>query len=223
LASKAHSVATWIDCHRVFGYLVGQQLTGSTQESSDQDGVDRVLPLIESTWRNASPVGLSCLLDVEVYMGCQLLRDSDATSMASSLELRVPLVDIKVAEFAQSCAEEFKLGDAKLNGYEYGKSGSKRVLIHALRDILPPDILKRPKQGFGLPFAHWAKDGLASILDETCSRETVIARGLVDPDLLTTMAGNPRYWSTFPQAWSLMILELWCRNMIDDPKGGIRR
>ena len=219
LATKADSIATWIDCHRVFGYLVARQLTGRTQESGDHDGVDRVLPLIESTWRNASPVGLSCLLDVNVYMGCQLLRDSDATSMASSLELRVPLVDIKVAEFAQSCAEEFKLGDAKLNGYEYGKSGSKRVLIHALRDILPADILNRPKQGFGLPFSQWAKDSLASLLRETCSRETVTARGLLDPDLVTTLADGQRHWSTWPHAWSLMILELWCRNVIDHPKG----
>jgi asparagine synthase (glutamine-hydrolysing) len=222
LASKAHSVATWIDCHRVFGYLVGRQLTRSIGESNDQDGIERVLQLIDPTWKNASPIGLSCLLDVDVYMGCQLLRDSDATSMASSLELRVPLVDLKVAEFAQSCSEDYKLGDAKLNGYEYGKSGSKRVLIHALRDILPPDILNRPKQGFGLPFAHWGKDGLSSLISETCSRETVIARGLLDPELLTTLTGNPRYWSTFPQAWSLMILELWCRSVIDDPSGVAR-
>jgi len=140
--------------------------------------------------------------------------------MASSLELRVPLVDVKVAKFAQSCAEEFKLGDVKLNGYEYAKSGSKRVLIHALRDILPADISDRPKQGFGLPFAHWAKNGLTSLLEETCSRETVTARGLLDPDLVTTLANSSRYWSTWPHAWSLMILELWCRSMIDNPQTG---
>lgn len=216
LASKAHSVATWIECHRVFGYLIARQLTGTTKPSGDLDGVEEVLRLIEPTWKNASPIGLSCLLDVDVYMGCQLLRDSDATSMASSLELRVPLVDLKVAEFAQSCAEEFKIGDPKLNGYEYGKSGSKRVLIHALRDILPEDIMNRPKQGFGLPFDHWAKKELAPLLRETSSRETLSARGLVDPDLLARISGNGRYWSTWPQAWSLMILELWFQRVIDD-------
>ena len=215
LATKANSLSTWIDCHRVFGYLVGRQLTGSLNDSGDQDGVDRVLQLIDPIWRNASPIGLSSLLDVDVYMGCQLLRDSDATSMASSLELRVPLVDIKVAEFAQSCAEEFKIGSAKLNGYEYGKSGSKRVLIHALRDILPPDVLDRPKQGFGLPFAHWAQNGLQALLSETCSREVVKARGLLDPDLVSTLGASDRYWSSWPQAWSVMILELWCRGVID--------
>jgi asparagine synthase (glutamine-hydrolysing) len=218
LATKAHSVSTWIDCHRVFGYLLGRQLTGISNGSGDHDGVASVLQLIDPIWKNASPIGLSSLLDVDVYMGCQLLRDSDATSMASSLELRVPLVDIKVAEFAQSCAEEFKLGNARLNGYEYGKSGSKRVLIHALRDILPPDILDRPKQGFGLPFAHWAQNGLQKLLSETCSREVVKARGLLDPDLVSALAANDRYWSHWPQAWSVMILEVWCRKVIDDPK-----
>lgn len=223
LATKAHSVTTWIDCHRVFGYLIGRQLTGSTQENGDQDGLKRVLQLMDPTWTKASPVGLSSLLDVNVYMGCQLLRDSDATSMASSLELRVPLVDVKVAEFAQSCAEEFKLGDVKLNGDEYSKSGSKRVLIHALRDILPPDIGDRPKRGFGLPFEHWAKNGLDSLLRETCSRETVTARGLLDPKLVSSLTTSNRYWSSWPHAWSLMILELWCRSVIDDPKSAIRR
>ncbi|HKY41680.1 MAG TPA: asparagine synthase (glutamine-hydrolyzing) [Pyrinomonadaceae bacterium] len=219
LATKADSVATWIDCHRVFGYLTGRQLAGSTG-ARDHDGVDRVVPLIDPAWKDASPVALASLLDVAVYMGCQLLRDSDATSMASSLELRVPLVDLKVAEFAQSCAEEFKLGDVKLNGNEYGyaKSGSKRVLIHALRDILPPDILERSKQGFGLPFDHWARNGLQTLIDETSSREAVKARGLLDPDLVTTLRGSERYWSSWPQAWSLMILELWCRSVIDNAK-----
>ena len=215
LATKAHSLSTWIDCHRVFGYLLGRQLSGSLKDSGDQDGLDRILPLIDPIWTTASPIGLSSLLDVDVYMGCQLLRDSDATSMASSLELRVPLVDINVAQFAQSCAEEFKLGAAKLNGYEYGKSGSKRVLIHALRDILPPDILDRPKQGFGLPFAHWAQNGLQGLLDETCSPEVVKARGLLDPVLVNTLRAKDRYWSSWPQAWSVMILELWCRGVID--------
>jgi asparagine synthase (glutamine-hydrolysing) len=223
LARKAHSVATWIDCHRVFGYLVAKQLTGTTPKTDDQDGVQKVLRLIEPTWKKASPIGLSCLLDVDVYMGCQLLRDSDATSMASSLELRVPIVDVKVAEFSQSCAEQFKIGDAKLNGYEYGKSGSKRVLIHALRDILPADITNRPKQGFGLPFDHWAQRELAALLKQTSSRETLTARGLVDPDLLGKIVGNGRYWSTWPQAWSLMILELWCEKVIDDARAFIRR
>jgi asparagine synthase (glutamine-hydrolysing) len=207
----------------VFGYLISRQLTGTNHHRGDQNGLQRAVQLLDPVWKDASPIGLASLLDVDVYMGCQLLRDSDATSMASSLELRVPLVDINVAEFAQSCSQEFKLANAKLNGYQYSTSGSKRVLIHALRDILPPDIAQRSKQGFGLPFDHWAKRDLALLLKETCSRETVMARGLIDPELITTLTTNPRYWSTWPQAWSLMILELWCQKVIDNAKSKVRR
>ena len=215
LATKAHPVATWIDCHRIFGYLLaGQLANGSGATPDNHDGVQRVLPMIGPDWRRESPVGLSSLLDVSVYMRCQLLRDSDATSMASSLELRVPLVDTKVAQFARSCADEFKLGGPASEGYEYGKTGSKRVLIRALRDILPRDIVQTPKRGFGLPSEYWTEHDLAPLIAESCSRDTVVARGLVDPDMLSRLVPAQRYWA-WPQAWVLMILELWCRTVLD--------
>jgi asparagine synthase (glutamine-hydrolysing) len=220
LATKAHPVATWIDCHRVFGYLLAHQLVnGSGATPDDHDGVQRVLPMIGPDWTRESPIGLSSLLDVSAYMRCQLLRDSDATSMASSLELRVPLVDVKVADFARSCAEEFKLGAPGGNGYEYGRTGAKRVLIHALRDVLPRDIAQASKRGFGLPYGHWTGHDLAPVIDETCARETVVARGLVDPDLLSRLVPAQRYWAPWPQAWALMILELWCRAVLDRQPG----
>ena len=223
LATKAHPVATWMDCHRVFGYLLARQLVrGSGVTSDDHDGIQRVLPMIGPDWARESPIGLSSLLDVSAYMRCQLLRDSDATSMASSLELRVPLVDVKVADFARSCAEEFKLGAPGGSGYEYGRTGSKRVLIHALRDVLPRDIAQASKRGFGLPYGHWMTRDLAPVIDETCARETVAARGLIDPDLVSRLASSPRYWAPWPQSWALMILELWCRAVIDTQPSSAR-
>jgi asparagine synthase (glutamine-hydrolysing) len=173
--------------------------------------------MISADWQQESPVGLSSLLDVSVYMRCQLLRDSDAASMANSLELRLPLVDSKVAEFARSCSEEYKLGVLDGQGYEYGKTGSKRVLIHALRDVLPPDILQAPKRGFGLPYEYWMGHDLAPVIEETCSLETVTARGLVDPKLLSRLVSARRPWAPWTQAWALMILELWCRAVLDKP------
>lgn len=216
LASKAHPVAAWIDCHRLFGYLLARQLALGTQATpNDADGVQQVIPMIGQDWKRESPIGLSSLLDVGVYMLCQLLRDSDATSMASSLELRVPLVDRKVAEFARSCSDAFKLGSQAIDGYEYGRTGSKRVLIHALRDVLPREIDLTPKRGFGLPAKYWTEHDLAPVIAETCARDVVAARGLVDPDLLSRLVPARRYW-TWPQAWALMILELWCRAVLDE-------
>ena len=218
LSTKAHPVATWIDCHRIFGYLLAHQLAnGGGAPPEHHDGVQRVLPMIGPDWRRESPLGLASLLDLSVYMGCQLLRDSDATSMASSLELRVPLVDRKVAEFARSCAEEFKRGAPGNEEYEYGRTGSKRVLIHALRDVLPRDIVQAPKRGFGLPYEYWIGHELGSVIDETCSRDTMTARGLVDPELLSRLVPAGRSSAPWPQTWALMILELWCQAVLDGP------
>jgi asparagine synthase (glutamine-hydrolysing) len=180
--------------------------------------MERVEGLIGPCWREESTIGLSCLLDTSIYMGCQLLRDSDAVSMAHSLELRVPLVDLRVAEFARSCADEFKLEPDGGNGLAYGASGAKRVLIHALRDLLPPDIGRRPKKGFGLPHDDWARHDLAPLIQETCSRESIASAGLLDPDLLGSLASDGsggRIWYGWPQAWSILILELWRRSIRD--------
>ncbi|HXJ80222.1 MAG TPA: asparagine synthase (glutamine-hydrolyzing) [Candidatus Methylomirabilis sp.] len=213
---SAHPVVTWTDCHRVFGYQLARMLVnGSPPARGDLDGLDRILPLIGPDWASESPIGLTCRLDVSVYMRCQLLRDSDATSMASSLELRVPLVDVEVARFARTCDDQFKLGGPSGEGADYGQTGSKRVLIHALRDILPRDIADTPKRGFRLPYEVWARRGLGPLMEEMCSREVVAARGLVDHDLVHRLAATRRYWAPWPQAWAIMMLELWCRAVID--------
>ncbi|MBI3667700.1 MAG: hypothetical protein HY236_15970, partial [Acidobacteria bacterium] len=180
--------------------------------------MDRILSLTGPDWRQESAIGLACLLDVGVYMGCQLLRDSDAVSMASSLELRVPLVDLRVAEFSRSCPDSLKLRSDGGPGPEYGQSGAKRVLIDALRDILPPGFTSRPKKGFALPHDHWAQHELAPLVEETCSHRAVAARGLLEADAIRELASkhsNGRGWSAWPHAWSLMILELWCRSALD--------
>jgi asparagine synthase (glutamine-hydrolysing) len=150
-------------------------------------------------------------------MRSQLLRDSDAASMASSLELRVPLVDLRVAEFTRSCADQFKLYPGGGGSSKYGQSGAKRVLIEALRDILPPDIGNRPKRGFSLPQQHWMETDLKPPVEDTCSRRAIASRGLLDPDLAVMLAKDNRVrrWAAGPLTWSFVILELWCRAILD--------
>ncbi len=223
LSARANAFATWLDDHRVFGYSAARRLLAAPGPADASGGVERLLPVAGPDWWRESPVGLSCLLDVGAYMGCQLLRDSDAVSMAHSLELRVPLVDVRVAEFARSCPDAYKLAPGGGAGFEYGSSGAKRVLLHALRDVLPADIARRPKRGFALPYDYWARHELATLVEETCSREAVAARGLLDPDAVAPLAADrspSRRWHGWPQAWAVMILELWCRAVLDAPAPG---
>jgi asparagine synthase (glutamine-hydrolysing) len=219
LATRRSGLTTWLQGHTVFPYAVARRMAGLSADRRQQTArFEALLDHEFRDWKQETPVGLSCLLDTRVYMIGQLLRDSDATSMAHSLELRVPFVDLALVAFSRSCAEEFKLRADGGSSDQYDGSGSKRVLIHALRDLLPLSIANRPKKGFSLPFEHWMRGELAPLVEETCSHETIKRRGLVDPDLVAPIRKNLRAGvpgNLYPGLWTLMILELWCRAVLD--------
>jgi len=90
------------------------------------------------------------MLDSTLYMRNQLLRDSDWTSMAHSLELRTPLVDAALLHALNSMHPQFAQG------------AGKRMLGGSPTRPLPAQILSRPKSGFGIPMTQW----LASIFHQ---------------------------------------------------------
>jgi asparagine synthase (glutamine-hydrolysing) len=206
--------ATWVQAHTSFTPRQVQQLTGDLLA---QDPVQPFLDLLHRdlvSETDETPIGLSGQLDVAGYMRCQLLRDSDATSMAHSLELRVPFVDIELASFARTCKDDFKL-DPNLRGS--GGFGSKLVLQHALGDVLPHDIRDRPKRGFALPIQNWMSTTLRDLVLDTNSPESVKHRGFLRSEgvaaLTSASASLPALF--YPKIWSLVILELWCRSVLD--------
>jgi len=210
--TRRSPLARWMVPHSVFSPEVAGGLTGDPQQAADSERELSARVAALST-RRESAVGLSCLLDVDVYMRDQLLRDVDATSMAHSLELRVPFVDIEVAKFSRSCADEHKLP-----GGANGASIGKRVLLEALRDVLPDGIARQPKRGFALPFARWMTTGLRKLVDDTCGAEVVRRRGLVDAEAVSALhreAARGAPGALYPRLWSLMVLELWARAALD--------
>ena len=218
LAARRTPLSTWMQGHTVFPYRLARRMASYQGDRNDQMRFVQLLAAKSPNLERETAVGLSCLLDTQAYMICQLLRDSDVTSMAHSLELRVPLVDLAVEEFSRTCDDCFKLDPTGGTSSHYRQSGSKRVLIHALRDLLPPGIMDRPKRGFALPYEIWMRGPLAPIIADTCSSATLAARGLVDPKFVepvrrAAQAGDSG--SYYPKLWSLMILELWCRAMLD--------
>jgi asparagine synthase (glutamine-hydrolysing) len=219
LATRRSAVGTWLQTHTVFREAVARRMAGLPFERGLEDRrIEAILNHERSDWRKETAVGLSCLLDTRVYMMNQLLRDSDASSMAHSLELRVPLVDLALVAFSRSCDDAYKLRPDGGSSSQYMDSGSKRVLIHALRDLLPPTIANRPKRGFSLPFEHWMRGAVAPLLEDTCSHETVTRRGLLDPHLVAQARkqhGLRGSGHAYPSLWTLMILELWSRAVLD--------
>jgi asparagine synthase (glutamine-hydrolysing) len=203
VASRRSPLTLWLRAHAVFRSSVVDRMLGSSGPSEDER-LAELLDSLEPGWRAESMVTLASILDTRVYMGHQLLRDSDAASMAHSLELRVPFVDIEIQRFARSCPDHFKVSVRRTAG-----GRDKRVLREAVRGLLPQGFSSRPKRGFALPYDAWIDHAAADLVWDATSEATIMARGLVD------VTGIPEPLSSYPQKWALMILELWCRAVLD--------
>lgn len=137
--------------------------------------------------------------ELRTYMADVLLRDSDVMSMRHSLELRVPFVDRPLIEWLWSQPATFKNDPLH----------AKTPLSDATRDILPPGLATRRKQGFSLPFPVWMKRELRPFLEETFSdasidRSQLFARPAVQELWRGFLSHHDtREWS---RVWSLAVL-----------------
>jgi asparagine synthase (glutamine-hydrolysing) len=139
-------------------------------------------------------------LELSGYMTNTLLRDTDAMSMAHSLEVRVPFVDTKVVDYVLSLPGEWKAPS---------RVGPKPLLADTVGDLLPREFLNRPKMGFTLPFEKWLQ---GSLRGEVGSVLEMTGRGLdvqAIREVWRRFLERPRAvgWS---RPWSLYVLARWC-------------
>jgi asparagine synthase (glutamine-hydrolysing) len=144
-------------------------------------------------------------LEMEGYMANTLLRDTDAMSMAHSLEVRVPFVDVKLVDYVLSLPGEWKL-DQRHNG------APKALLADAVADLLPREFLARRKMGFTLPFEKWMQGRMRREIGAVLENMGVSDVGLVGHEvreLWRRFLQTPRAvgWS---RPWSLFVLARWC-------------
>lgn len=155
------------------------------------------------------------------YTCCQLLRDIDAVSMAHSLEVRVPFLDLRLLELVLSLPVAYKLqrplGGEVAHQATYRALGAKRILIEAGQrcGVLSASIDLQRKRGFTLPFVPWLRGAMREPLEDTLSERSVRARGLLDPQVVSRELDAFRRGSCdWSRPWLLMILELWCRTFL---------
>ena len=145
--------------------------------------------------------------DQNFYLPDCLMVKTDIASMANSLEVRCPFLDHQFVEFAATIPSRRKR-DA---------TGGKLILKSAVNDLVPAEILDKPKTGFGLPIAKWFRSDLAPMLKETLLDETSERRGLFEQRLLKKMVTEHiegrRDWSN--RLWAFLFLELWFREFIE--------
>ena len=151
-------------------------------------------------------------VDSKTWLPDDLLVKADKITMANSLELRVPLLDHVVLEFAASLPVEFKV-----RGRE-----TKRILKATFSKSLPEEILKRKKAGFPVPYESWLRAELKQKVEDVLLSNRCLARGYFQKaEVRRLLAINARDGRFAKEIFCLLVLELWHRTFLDvAPNGG---
>jgi asparagine synthase (glutamine-hydrolysing) len=139
--------------------------------------------------------------DTMVYLIDNNLTKVDRMSMAHSLEVRVPLLDTAIVEFAFKLPDHLKMPGMKL----------KHFLKESTKDMLPEEIVNRPKKGFNVPMPRWLKEGLKPLVDHYLSSEMVSRQGYFNPHTVQQlvnahMSGKADYSRNL---WALLMFDVW--------------
>jgi asparagine synthase (glutamine-hydrolysing) len=137
------------------------------------------------------------------YLADDILVKADRASMAASLELRAPFLDTQVVEFAARLPWRLKLSLTR----------TKVLLKRALRGIVPGEILRRPKKGFGIPVAAWIRGPLRPLFEELYSDAELRRAGLFEPRAAQAMLQRHLRGEADLRKplWTLAMFQLWQR------------
>jgi asparagine synthase (glutamine-hydrolysing) len=142
------------------------------------------------------------LVDLQSYLPGDILTKVDRMTMAVSLEARVPLLDHPLVEFAVALPSTLKLRDGT----------GKWIFREAIRDLVPPSVLEKPKQGFAVPLAQWFRGPLRYRLDSLTADDAPVLEfaehGVVSRLRAEHLSGRRDQSSTL---WRVLVLDLWLR------------
>lgn len=144
--------------------------------------------------------------DLYSYLPGDLLVKVDIATMANSLELRSPLLDVTVIEWGVSLPRKYKI-----KGFE-----TKHILKDVARSLIPANLIDRPKMGFGIPRAEWLRTEMKELVIDTLTDTTASQRGWLDPVQVKKvldfhMSGQDKD----NLIWPMLMLELWARTWLD--------
>jgi asparagine synthase (glutamine-hydrolysing) len=153
------------------------------------------------------PVDRCMAADVALYLPDDLLVKVDLATMAHGLEARSPLLDHKLMEFAARLPVSLKLRGGR----------GKYVFKRAVSGMVPDEVLRRPKTGFGVPLDSWFREDLKEFVHDVLGERRTAARGYLRPGAVRSMldehvSGRRAHGH---RLWALLMLEYWHRTFID--------
>jgi asparagine synthase (glutamine-hydrolysing) len=155
------------------------------------------------------PLDRCVAIDFASYLPDDVLVKLDRMAMANSLEGRAPFLDHRVVEFGVRLPRELRVR---------GHRG-KHLLRKVAARWLPPEVLNKPKHGFGIPLAKWFRGPLAGLAGDLLGSRAFQERGLLRPAaaqryLKEHLSGQADYGELL---WLVLSLELWARRYLDAP------
>jgi len=166
---------------------------------------EEIKPLIQQTFsKNLDIINQYIQWDLKYQLPNQYNMKVDKMSMAASFEARVPFLDTNIINWAATIPSELKLN----NNIE------KYILRLAMKDILPPKILKRKKLGFGTPVNLWFNTGLKEISGEILERLEKRTY-LINSDYVKKLRQKRFKRIVENRVWNLIIFELWYETFIE--------
>ena len=181
-----------------------RQLLGGRLDAALMDGLPAAMSRRLRSEMNSSEILPAIgLLERTLFLGERLLRDTDATSMSASIEIRLPLVDQVLVENV----ERLSIGN------RFDPIGKKTALRRIGLRGLNPELFERPKAGFVLPYDRWLRSGLGKMIDGAMRDPEAIKPTGLDPKAVTRLwqsflDGAPGlYWS---RIWAIYVFIRWC-------------
>ncbi len=151
--------------------------------------------------QSTDPINRALFLDLDTLLPDQVLPFVDRLSMAHSVEVRPPFLDHRLVEFACSLPGQFKIKAGRV----------KNILKEAVADLVPADLICRPKEGFIMPINEWLMGRLEAYVRATLAPEKIRRQGLFKPGAISQMLDN-HFSGRRPHAnqiWNLLMLQLW--------------
>ncbi|MBI3629682.1 MAG: asparagine synthase (glutamine-hydrolyzing) [Candidatus Rokubacteria bacterium] len=155
--------------------------------------------------QGCSPLSRLLYLNFKTYLLDDLLVKMDRCTMAHGLEARSPLLDVALVEYAATVPDGMKLSGGT----------SKVVLKRAFADLLPGEIRRRGKMGFGVPMAYWLRTNLQKVVRDVLSQPTPRLRDYLDATYVRSLVDAHLEGRADHSAllWSLLTLELWLEQL----------